>query len=63
VQDEHGEPSFVTFSTKAVMAFFAAPSFHEGSGSWARTMAALAKASASRAHVFRMIFMGLVFRI
>ena len=28
-----GEPSFVTFSTKATIAFFGAVSFHEGSGS------------------------------
>ena len=31
-----GEPPFVTFSTKATMAFFGAVSFHEGSRSWAR---------------------------
>ena len=28
-----GEPSFVTFATKARMAFFGAVSFHDGSGS------------------------------
>src|SRR4029079_11673832 len=27
-----GEPSFVTFSTKSIIDFFAAPSFHEGRG-------------------------------
>ena len=30
-----GEPSLVTFSTKATIAFFGAVSFQEGSGSWA----------------------------
>ena len=30
-----GEPSFVTFSTKATMAFFGAVSFQEGNGSCA----------------------------
>ena len=31
-----GEPSLVTFATNSMMAFFAGPSFHEGSGSAAR---------------------------
>jgi hypothetical protein len=32
-----GEPSFVTRSTKSMIAFFGAVSFHEGNGSWAQT--------------------------
>jgi hypothetical protein len=36
-----GEPSLVTFSTNWTMAFFAAVSFHEASGSPADAMPAL----------------------
>jgi hypothetical protein len=38
-----GDPGFVTRETKPTSACFAAPSFHEGSGSWA--IGALAEAS------------------
>src|SRR5690242_14046722 len=33
-----GEPSFVTFSTNAMIAFFGAVSFHDGNGSCARAV-------------------------
>ncbi len=53
-RNEIGRASFVTFSTKAVMDFFAAPSFHDGSGSapWAVTAKTSAQASAVRDFLF-----------
>src|ERR1700758_5432285 len=42
-----GEPSFVTRSTKSMMAFFDAVSFHDGNGSCARTIEGTQNATTS----------------
>src|SRR5213080_4852182 len=54
------EPSFVTFSTNAMMAFFGAVSFHEGSESWAWMVLRPTKATPRRANALMMGFIGLI---
>src|SRR6266496_4842753 len=56
------EPSFVTFSTKATIAFFGAVSFHDGRGSAALAMPAV-KASAAASAAAMRFFVCVVFMV
>jgi hypothetical protein len=57
-----GEPGVVTFVTNSTMDFFAAPSFHEGNGSWARRLMVV-KAITPTSVAARIVFWNMVFMV